>query len=137
MGPDGSGNTLLAIEVDRENTSKDLTALDIPLPILRPEWCASPYPDPSRSQQHPISTPHLPNLLTKTSLVIVETKGFTDVDVPHKMQRLAQWVSDLNALQSEVVYDFAFVDEAGFQSYRPKSFSEILIGFKEYKSATV
>lgn len=38
MGPDGSGNKLLAIEVDRENISKDLTALDIPLPILRPEW---------------------------------------------------------------------------------------------------
>lgn len=74
--------------------------------------------------------------LTNGTVVIVETKGLVDVDVPHKMQRLAQWVSDLNALQSQVIYDFAFVDEAGFQTYRPKSFSQILNGFKQYKTFT-
>lgn len=74
--------------------------------------------------------------LSKGTVVIVETKGLVDVDVPHKMQRLAQWVSDLNTLQSEVLYDFAFVDEGGFQTYRPKSFSQILNGFKQYKTST-
>ncbi|MFM1797975.1 MAG: hypothetical protein RLZZ117_253 [Cyanobacteriota bacterium] len=53
--------------------------------------------------------------LTTGTGVIVETKGLVDVgvdvDVPHKMQRLAQWVSDLNLLQSQVAHDFAFVDE--------------------------
>jgi hypothetical protein len=49
--------------------------------------------------------------LTTGTVVIMETKGLVDVDVPHKMQRLAQWVSDLNALQSQVIDDFAFVDE--------------------------
>jgi type III restriction enzyme len=47
------------------------------------------------------------------------------------------WVSELNALQSQVIYDFAFVDEAGFQSYRPKSFSQLFNGFKQYKASTV
>jgi len=74
--------------------------------------------------------------LTTGTVVIVETKGLVDVDVPHKMQRLAQWVSDLNALQSQVIYGFVFVDEAGFQTYRPKSFSQILNGFNQYKSST-
>jgi type III restriction enzyme len=42
MGPGGGGNTLLAIEVDRDSTNKDLHALDIPLPILSPRVVRQP-----------------------------------------------------------------------------------------------
>jgi type III restriction enzyme len=66
-------------------------------------------------------------------VVIVETKGLVDVDVPHKMQRLAQWIADLNALQSDVSYDFVFVDEAGFKSHRPHTFTQLLQSFRDFK----
>jgi type III restriction enzyme len=80
---------------------------------------------------------YYPDFIVKLSngtVVIVETKGLVDVDVPHKMQRLAQWITDLNALQANVIYDFAFVDEDGFRTYRPKSFAQLLQGFIQYKS---
>lgn len=72
--------------------------------------------------------------LNSGSVVIVETKGLVDVDVPHKMQRLAQWIADLNALQSNVSYDFVFVDEAGFTTHRPRTFAQLLQSFRDFKT---
>jgi type III restriction enzyme len=66
-------------------------------------------------------------------VVIVETKGQEDLDVPPKMARLRQWCEDVNKAQSQVQYDFAFVDDAGFEQYGPKTFADILNGFREYK----
>lgn len=66
-------------------------------------------------------------------VVIVETKGQEDPDVPPKMARLRQWCEDVNKAQSQVRYDFAFVDDAGFEKYAPKAFADILNGFREYK----
>jgi len=65
--------------------------------------------------------------------VIVETKGQEDLDVPPKMARLRQWCEDVNKAQSQVQYDFAFVDDAGFEKYSPKTFADVLHGFREYK----
>ncbi|MFN6338180.1 MAG: hypothetical protein ACK41W_05540 [Cyanobacteriota bacterium] len=42
MGPGGGGTTPLAIESDRDHPSKDLAALDIPLPILSPRVVRQP-----------------------------------------------------------------------------------------------
>ncbi len=72
--------------------------------------------------------------LSNGSVVIVETKGLVDVDVPHKMRRLAQWIADLNALQSDVNYDFAFVDEAGFSNHRPRTLAQLLQSFRDFKT---
>ena len=66
-------------------------------------------------------------------VVIVETKGQEDLDVPPKMARLRQWCEDVNKAQSQVQYDFAFVDDAGFEKYSPKTFADVLHGFREYK----
>jgi type III restriction enzyme len=66
-------------------------------------------------------------------VVIVETKGQEDLDVPPKMARLRQWCEDVNKAQSEVRHDFAFVDDAGFEKYSPKTFADVLCGFREYK----
>ena len=66
-------------------------------------------------------------------VVIGETKGQEDLDVPPKMARLRQWCEDVNKAQSQVQYDFAFVDDAGFEQYGPKTFADILNGFREYK----
>ena len=67
-------------------------------------------------------------------VVVAETKGRKDVNVDPKMYRLAQWCEDINTDQSDVVYDFVYVDEDGFREYTPKTFQQLLEGFREYKT---
>jgi len=66
-------------------------------------------------------------------IVIVETKGQEDLDVPPKMERLKQWCEDINRIQSEESYDFVFVDDEGFKKYHPKTFESLLDSFRQYK----
>ena len=72
--------------------------------------------------------------LSDKQIYIVETKGQEDLDVPLKMQRLRQWCEDINRVQSDVTYDFVYVDMEGFERYKPTSFNELLGAFGEYKS---
>ncbi|MCG3197849.1 MAG: hypothetical protein GHCLOJNM_02342 [bacterium] len=77
-----------------------------------------------------------PDFFVKVSdkeIFIVETKGREDLDVPLKMERLRQWCEDINRVQSAVRYDFVYVDEEGFEKYRPTSFQQLVEGFREYK----
>jgi len=74
--------------------------------------------------------------LTDGRIMVVETKGQEDLDVPFKVQRLRQWCEDINGMQSDVTYDFVYVDEEGFTKYEPKSFADLLAGFREYKEKT-
>jgi len=37
-------------------------------------------------------------------------------------------------VQSDVKYDFVFVDQESFEKYAPKSFDDLLAGFHEYKN---
>jgi len=79
---------------------------------------------------------YYPDFVVKTSdgrVVIVETKGREDLDVPLKMERLRQWCDDVNRVQSDVTYDFVYVDEEGFDKYAPTSFRRLGEGFREYK----
>ncbi len=71
--------------------------------------------------------------LTDNRVVIVETKGLEDLDVPRKMARLRQWCEDVNAVQPDASYDFVFVDDAGFRKYPPKTFANVLTTFTGYK----
>ena len=71
--------------------------------------------------------------LTDKRIVIVETKGLEDLDLPLKMARLLQWCEDINRVQSVVQYDFVYVDEGGFKTYKPSSFRQLMDGFREYK----
>ena len=48
--------------------------------------------------------------VTDKNIVIVETKGQADLDVPLKMERLRQWCEDINRVQPDVKYDFVYVD---------------------------
>ncbi len=79
---------------------------------------------------------YYPDFLVKLAdkrILIVETKGREDLDVPLKMERLRQWCADINRVQAEVEYDFVYVDEASFEQYKPKTFRQLMDGFREYK----
>ncbi len=79
---------------------------------------------------------YYPDFIVKRSakqIVIVETKGQEDLDVPLKMQRLRQWCQDLNNVQSAVHYDFVFVDQESFDQYKPTTFQQLMDSFKTYK----
>jgi len=50
-------------------------------------------------------------IVSAKQIFIVETKGQEDLDVPLKIQRLRQWCEDINRVQTEVKYNFVYVDE--------------------------
>ena len=79
---------------------------------------------------------YYPDFLVKLSgnrTYVVETKGLEDLDVPLKLQRLRQWCEDLNRVQPTVTWDFVYVDQESFETYDPKSFKQLVDGFREYK----
>ena len=71
--------------------------------------------------------------LTDGRIIVVETKGREDLDVPRKMQRLSQWCEDVNRATPDVTYDFVYVDQESFDVYRPETFQQLLDGFTEYR----
>lgn len=79
---------------------------------------------------------YYPDFIVKTSdkdLFIVETKGLEDPDVPLKMARLKKWCEDINTSQKNVRFDYVFVDEEDFNTYKPDSFSSLVNNFRKYK----
>jgi type III restriction enzyme len=79
---------------------------------------------------------YYPDFFVKVSskrIYIVETKGQEDLDVPLKMQRLRQWCEDINRLQTDVEFDYVYVDQESFEQYKPTSFRQLVDGFREYK----
>ena len=79
---------------------------------------------------------YYPDFVVKKSeqeVFVIEIKGLEDLDVPLKMERLKQWCVDINKAQATIKYDYVFVDEGSFNQYQPKSFNELIAGFREYK----
>ena len=79
---------------------------------------------------------YYPDFIVKISdkeIVIVETKGQEDLDVPLKMERLRVWCEDINNVQDQVKFDFVFVPQEVYEEYRVKSFKELVDNFREYK----
>lgn len=85
--------------------------------------------DGNISNYYPDFIVKLPN----GNIVIVETKGNADLDVPPKMARLKQWCEDINKIQADTVYDFVYVDQESYEKFTPKDFSSILASFREFK----
>ena len=80
---------------------------------------------------------YYPDFIVKESdkeIVIVETKGQEELDLPLKMERLKQWCADLNNTQSAVLFDYVYVDEESFKKYQPKTFASLVTSFRAYKS---
>ena len=73
--------------------------------------------------------------LTDGRVIVAETKGREDLDVPLKMQRLSQWCEDVNRIATDVDHDFVYVDQESFDLYSPQTFQQLLDGFREYKGA--
>ncbi|MDH6421286.1 type III restriction enzyme [Polynucleobacter sphagniphilus] len=79
---------------------------------------------------------YYPDFIVKVSdknIVIVETKGQADLDVPLKTRRLKQWCEDINKAQSKVHFDFVYVDMDGFEKYKLNSFQQLMETFCDYK----
>lgn len=83
---------------------------------------------------------YYPDFIVKRSdggVFIVESKGREELDVPLKMARLKAWCQDVNQLQSESSYDFVYVDQPGFEQYKPKSFRDLVESFTSYKNVNL
>ena len=83
---------------------------------------------------------YYPDFLVKLNdghVIVAETKGQVDLHVSPKMQRLRKWCEDINSVQTVVSYNFVYVDEEGFRKYSPKTFLQLLDGFKAYKETTI
>jgi hypothetical protein len=50
--------------------------------------------------------------------------------------RMRQWCEDINEVQTDVEYDFVFVDQGGSERCRPDSFRQLVDCFREYKEKT-
>ena len=80
---------------------------------------------------------YIPDFIVKSKvgdMFVIETKGHEDLDDPLKIARLSQWCDDINGLQDKVKYDFVYVDQEGFEKYKPDTLKELVSGFKQYKS---
>jgi type III restriction enzyme len=79
---------------------------------------------------------YYPDFLVKLPggrMFVVETKGQEELELPRKMERLRQWCEDVNRVQSNVKWDFVYVDQESFERYKPTSFRQLIDSFREYK----
>jgi len=79
---------------------------------------------------------YYPDFLVKRpggKVVVVETKGLSDFDVPRKMERLKQWCEDVNKSQSATHFDFVFVEDEAFRRDRPQNFETVMRIYRKYK----
>ncbi len=81
---------------------------------------------------------YTPDFIVRTTdgtVWIVETKGRQELDLPQKMARLKQWCADAtDAEENGQRYDFAFVDQPGFEKHQPGTFAALAAGFTEFKN---
>jgi type III restriction enzyme len=67
---------------------------------------------------------------------IVETKGREELDVPQKMARLRQWCEDATEAAKDEggpAYHFVYVDQDGFEKFKPTTFAGLVSAFREYQ----
>jgi type III restriction enzyme len=56
-----------------------------------------------------------------------------DLDVPLKMERLANWCNDVNKLDKSKKYDYLFVDQETYEKYKFSYFHKLIHTFAKYK----
>ena len=107
---------------DVKSFGKIYQALGFKLDYIKPDYSISNY--------IPDFVVHLKN----GKYVIIETKGREDTDVRHKMERLRDWCESVNKIQSDMKFDFVYVDEEGFKKYQPRTFADVMKMFKKFKN---
>lgn len=84
---------------------------------------------------------YTPDFIVKASdgsVILIETKGREELDLPRKMARLAQWCADATAASQPTGgprYGFVYVDQGGFERHPPASLAELVSRFREYQPA--
>jgi type III restriction enzyme len=79
---------------------------------------------------------YVPDFIVRTAegrLVIVETKGQEELELPRKMARLRQWCADVKSVDPGLLIGFRYVDQASFLQHRPKTFAEMEASFLEHQ----
>ena len=82
---------------------------------------------------------YTPDFLVRTTagdIWVVETKGREELDLPQKMARLRQWCEDATeAAQDDggPTYRFVYVDQEGFETFKPTTFAGLVSVFREYQ----
>jgi type III restriction enzyme len=82
---------------------------------------------------------YIPDFIVKTrdgTVVIVETKGRAELDLPQKMARLKQWCEDATAASAAIggpKYRFVYVDQAGWELNPPREFAALVSGFRDFQ----
>ena len=72
---------------------------------------------------------YMPDFFVKKdnkTIYIIETKGREDLDDPLKMERLKQWCGDANERQKKITYKMLYVKQEGWDTYKPKDFTELI-----------
>jgi type III restriction enzyme len=82
---------------------------------------------------------YIPDFIVKTmdgTVWVVETKGRAELDLPQKMNRLAQWCVDATAAskaEGGPDYRFVYVDQAGYERNPPATFAGLAAAFRDYQ----
>lgn len=79
---------------------------------------------------------YIPDFIVRGSdgaVVLIETKGRVDIDVPNKMNRLKQWCADASAADSPNRYIFVYVDEHSFKAHPPSSLGDLIATYRDFQ----
>ena len=83
---------------------------------------------------------YTPDFIVRTTdktVWIVETKGREEMDLPQKMARLRLWCEGATAAcDGGVRYGFVYVDQPGFEQFKPSTFAGLVSTFCEYQAGT-
>lgn len=72
---------------------------------------------------------YYPDFIVKRNekeIYVIETKGLEDLDVPLKLQRLAQWCEDINIIQKQIQFNWLYIQQEKFGKYNPSDFSSLI-----------
>ena len=89
---------------------------------------SAPLPESGRERV----APHL----ASGEVVLIETKGREELDLPQKMRRLKEWCADATAASKAIggpEYRHLFVDQAGFERHTPRDFAGLAKAFREFQ----
>lgn len=86
---------------------------------------------------------YTPDFFVRTSdgkIWIVETKGREEIDLPQKLERLADWCADATAADANETgtkYDWVYVDQKSFDEYRPTTFAALAASFLKHRTQII